>query len=102
MPCLRAESWTFTRRRSGWPPGGLRAADAVVFGTFGQRGQQGGVDPNGNDLCGAVADGLAAALAQLVDVVATFGLVGPVLDVLPGDWLALDGLHNRSAIRNSL
>ena len=81
-------------------PDGLRAADVVALGTFGQRGQQGGVDPNGDDLCGAVADRLAAALAQLVNVVATFGLVGPALDVLLGDWLALDGLHNRSVIRN--
>ena len=64
----------------------------VALGAFGQLGQQGGVDAHGDDLCGSVADRLAAAPAQLLNVVAVFGLVCPVLDVPPsGGALTLAG-----------
>lgn len=90
MPCRRAESWAFARRRNGWPPNG----DMVTPPAFGQRVQQRGVDARRDALRRAVADRLAAALAQLLHVVAAFGLVGPAPDVLLSDLLALDRFHD--------
>ncbi len=104
MPCRRAESWAFARRRNGWPPNG----DMVTLPAFGQRVQQRGVDAHRDALRRAFADRLAAALAQLLHVVAAFGLVGPAPDVLLSDllaWIAsttvLDRFHDIHVLRNA-
>ena len=47
----------------------------------------------GTTLPRAVSSRLSTALAKLLDVVTTFSLVCPVLEVVLGDWLALDLLH---------
>lgn len=71
----------------------FRATDVIAFGAFGQGRQEGLVDSHRNHLPGAVPSGLPPTLAEPIDVVTSFGLVCPVLDVLVGDRLAVDLLH---------
>ncbi len=73
----------------------------ITLGALSQGGQQGLVQAHGDDLAGPVAGRFASAPAKAVDVVALLRLIGPAVDVLLGDGLALDCLHTKSVIRKS-
>ena len=65
----------------------------VMLGAVGQSCQKGFIDAHGYHLPGAVSGRLSTTLANLLNVVTSFSFVCPVLEVLLGDWLAVDLLH---------
>ena len=73
----------------------------ITLCAFSQGCQQGLVEAHGDDLAGPVTDRLASAPAKAVHVVALLGLIGPAVDVLLGDGLAVHCVHARIVLRDS-
>lgn len=71
-------------------PDGLRAADVLGIGSCAQRLEKICIEAYRNDCARAVAKGLAASLAQLLDRIAGLGFVCPGLDLVIADGLAFD------------
>ncbi len=71
----------------------------IAFRALGQSDQESHVEADRDHPAWPVTGGLAATLAEPIDVMTAFGLVCPVLDVLLGDWLAMELLHLTSVVR---
>lgn len=79
----------------------LRATDVITLGPFDHSSQETSIDPHRHHLRRSIPERLSSTLAEPTDVVATFGFVCPVLDVLVGHWLAVDLRHTQIVIRKA-
>ena len=65
----------------------------ITVSALGKGGQEGLVQAYRDNLAGPVPNRLTSTLAEAVHVVALLGLVGPTVDVLLGDGLAVHCFH---------
>ncbi len=77
----------------------FRTTHMILIGPFGQGSKEGFIDPDRHHLRGPIPERLSTTLAEPIDAITPLGLVCPVLDVLLGDWLAVDLLHTQIVIR---
>jgi hypothetical protein len=77
-------------------PDRLRTADVLTFGPGGQLREYDLVHPDRDHLARPLANRAPATLAQLLNRVARFRLIGPGLDLLFRHWLAPNRLSDHT------